>query len=85
MVALAFACFPKFIEPLENWYLLMHAVLQEYVSTDAAGLLKNASKIIHPFNRVLDEDFFKYITDRTYPLEHLSNIKLILSNVTKSD
>ena len=40
----------------------MHVVLQEYESTDAAGLLNNAPKIIHVCNRVLDEDFFEYIT-----------------------
>ena len=66
MVALALACFHRVIE------------FQEYVSTDAAGLLKTAPKRIHLFNRVLDEDFFKYVTNRIYPLEHLSNIQLIL-------
>ena len=39
----------------------MHLVCQEYASSDAAGLLENALKRMHVFNRVLDGDF-KYIT-----------------------
>ena len=50
----------------------MHVVFQEYASSGSAGLLKNAPKRIHVFNRPLDENF-KYITNGTYPPEYLSN------------
>ena len=61
MVALALAIFHRFMQPSENRHLLMYAVLQEYVSTDTAGLLKNGSKRIHLSNRVLDEDSEKWL------------------------
>ena len=66
IAALALACFHRFMEPLENRILLMPVVLQEYVSTDAAGLMRSAPKRTNLFN--------KHMTNRTYLPEHLPNI-----------
>ena len=57
MVGLTLTCFHRFIVFSENRNLSVHLVLQGFVSTDAAGLLKHAPKRTHVFNRVLDEDF----------------------------
>ena len=68
------------MEPLENQKLSMHVVFQEHLLTDAAGLPKNAPKRIHVFNRVLDEGFFTWITNRTYSLniiKYFSNIQFV--------
>ena len=79
MVALILACFQRFMEPLQSQKLPIDVACPEYVSSDAAGLLKDAPKRVHVFNKVLDEDFFENIQVEHFPL----NIYFL--NVVKVD